>query len=134
MAKDSKESTHSLVTEIRMNMSLNEEGSTPISVRMEEISSAASKMNEPFKVIQKALDDLNDNPLEGIIGTLEGLKLDGGNITSHQLKLALEDKIREAITKSKIRFVGEDGNDKSIVVSMGDDFWENNRAQIEKSI
>lgn len=128
---EKREATHSLSTEILMAMEFNDGGTKN---QIDAIATAVKNLDEPFTNVKSVIDELNKNPLKGIIESLRGLTIDSTNINAKELRTAIEDKIKTAIVKSKISFIGDDGGPRKIEVEMGPDFWEKNKRAIEKSI
>lgn len=131
MAKDKKKAEHSLTTEILMNMKVDFENARN---DIDTVAESIDKLSNPVLALKQAMHELNDKPIQNIIDVLQKTRIDDANITSSQLRIALEEKIKESIMKSKIDFVGEDGDRKRIKVKMGAEFWEKNKESIQASI
>ena len=127
-----KSAQHSLTTEIKMIMDMQENG---VIGQIGAITDAIEDLNAPFTNIQEALKQINNNPFEGVIRGLERLNIGGVTLTTGKdIKDALEDKIKSAIVKSRIEFIGKDEATRKITIKLDDEFWDKNMGSVRDAM
>lgn len=133
MADGKKEATHSLRTEIEMLFE--SQGTSDVKNEVDEISQKVYDLVEPVKALTKAFEELDDSPLNNLVKSLDNFSLDSTEVNADNLRTVLEDKIATAITKSKIKFIGDSSPERyPFEVRMGDKFWEKNQKNITEAM
>lgn len=133
MAEGTKEATHSLSTEIQMLFEA--QGTQEVQGEVDAISNKVAAMVKPMQELTKAFEELNDSPLKNLVRTLDNFSIDSVTVDAGSLRTVLENKIATAITKSKIQFIGDKGNEKyPFKIKMGADFWEKNEKNVTEAM
>lgn len=133
MAEGTKEATHSLSTEIQMLFEA--QGTDKVQGEVDAISNKVAAMVEPMQKLTKAFEELNASPLKNLVKTLDNFSIDSVTVDAGSLRTVLENKIATAITKSKIQFIGDKGNERyPFKIKMGADFWEKNEKNITEAM